>query len=789
MKVPTIHGTNTLMKNTIQKLLAAATAFILAAVLFHACKPEQEVEPPTPPSTVSVTGVSVGKTSLSLVEGASETLSVTVAPENASNKSVSWKSSNTSVATVDSNGKVTAVKAGSSTITVTTADGSKTATCTVTVTAKTTAVTGVSLNKSTLSLVEGGSETLTATVAPDNATNKAVSWKSSSTSVATVDANGKITAVKTGSATITVTTTDGGKTATCKVTVTNKAVAVTGVKLDKTKLEITEGETAQLKATVAPENATNQAVTWKSSSTGVATVDDSGKITAVKAGSATITVTTKDGSKKATCTVTVKKKEIKVESVKIEPATLEITEGKTYQLKATVSPADADQEVEWTSSNKEILTVDKKGLVTAVKPGTANVVIRSKTYNDKQATCKVTVKQDKTLKGIALNPTEISIKVGESKELSVIYTPEYATNKTVTWTSSNTAVATVSNGVVTAKKEGTATITATSKEGSFKAKCAVTVSKADGTPVYAIVGDDLLLNGSSDPLTGSFNNSSKKFTSAWFIDTDGKDLYSAEVYNTGGSQHVWLCKNRKPFKDCNLYVKYNNRPRDFAANKGVYAFVIKESGNERIKVVRYREYDDDYVEMPISSAGTTFYEPVIAVAPNGAVHVAVPIKDSFDKRYIAWFKIDSSDNFTSKLIDNSGEPSIAVSSSGDVYIFSHKDGSGYQEGKLYKNGSLFKTIDKVEENFAGAVSCAGSDVYTLVNDYTKKEARIHKNGTKISSASFGKSTSAGEFFQVTSKGDVYFIAEDWSGSTHRLYKNGKVLYTFSKDVWGMCVVE
>ena len=161
-------------------------------------------------------GVSLNKTSLELVEGASETLVATITPANASNKNVSWKSSNTSVATVSSTGKVTAVKAGTATITVTTEDGGKTATCEVTVIAP---ASGVSLNKSSLELIEGASETLVATITPANASNKNVSWKSSNTSVATVSSAGKVSAVKAGTATITVTTEDGGKTATCSVTV------------------------------------------------------------------------------------------------------------------------------------------------------------------------------------------------------------------------------------------------------------------------------------------------------------------------------------------------------------------------------------------------------------------------------------------------------------------------------------------------------------------------------------------------------------------------------------------
>ena len=167
-------------------------------------------------------------------------------------------------------------------------------------------VTGVTLNKDSLILDLGGEETLTAAITPDNATNKNVTWESDNENVATVE-NGVVTAVGAGTATITVTTEDGSFTDTCQVTVKEAAnVPVTSVSLDKTTLELTEGETAQLTATVLPDNATNKAVTWSTSNASIATVDANGLVTAVSAGTATITVTTEDGSFTAKCTVTVR---------------------------------------------------------------------------------------------------------------------------------------------------------------------------------------------------------------------------------------------------------------------------------------------------------------------------------------------------------------------------------------------------------------------------------------------------------------------------------------------------
>ena len=167
-------------------------------------------------------------------------------------------------------------------------------------------VTEVMLSPSTLNLDVGGTATLTATVKPDEASNKSVNWESSAPGVASVDENGEVTAVSAGDATIKVTTEDGEFEATCSVTVNAvDYVPVESVSLDKTSLGLTEGETAQLTATVEPEDASNKNVTWESSNTNVATVNN-GEVTAVSAGTATITVTTVDGGKTDTCTVTVR---------------------------------------------------------------------------------------------------------------------------------------------------------------------------------------------------------------------------------------------------------------------------------------------------------------------------------------------------------------------------------------------------------------------------------------------------------------------------------------------------
>ena len=162
----------------------------------------------------------------------------------------------------------------------------------------------VSLNRSTLSLLAGKTATLTATVTPSGAKDKTVTWTSSSSSVARVSSSGVVTAVRAGTATITATASNGAK-ATCKVTVTEEDVEVRSVYVDPGYLTLEEGETETLSVSFYPDNATDTVVTWKSSNTGVATVSSSGKVTAVRAGTARITATAENG-KSDSCSVTVK---------------------------------------------------------------------------------------------------------------------------------------------------------------------------------------------------------------------------------------------------------------------------------------------------------------------------------------------------------------------------------------------------------------------------------------------------------------------------------------------------
>ena len=422
--------------------------------------PEIPTETETPsetPEETPVTGITLSSTALSLEVGETATLTATVVPADAADKTVTWASSNTKVATV-SNGTVRAVSAGIAVITA--KAGNVTASCAVTVKDVDVEATGVTLSKTAISMKVGSSAVLAATVVPANVTDKTVTWASSNTKVATVS-NGTVKAVANGTADITATT-KNGKTAICKVTVTTD---VSSVSLSAAKITIGKGKTTTLSATVNPSTASDMSVTWTSSNKKVATVGNNGQVKGIKAGTATITVTTANG-KTANCEVTVSEVTLNAKTMPLQ------VKKSTSALKATVS-TKSDSVKSWTSSNKKVATVNSKGKVTAKKVGTTKITVTTK--SGATATCTVKVqKGEVTTKSLSISSKKVTLQTKKSTTLTVTRNPISATEK-ITWSSSNKKVATVnSKGKVTAKKAGTATITAKTSNGK-KITCKVTV--------------------------------------------------------------------------------------------------------------------------------------------------------------------------------------------------------------------------------------------------------------------------------------------------------------------------
>ena len=246
----------------------------------------------------------------------------------------------------------------------------------------------VILSDPMLSMVTGDQYQLIAEIYPSNATNPELKWNSSDDAIVTVS-DGYVTAIKPGQAYVTATSVDSGKSDRCRVTVTLAEVKVEKITLSEESITMAVGDEYQLTAEVVPSTATNKEVTWSSSNDYVATVVD-GKVKAIKKGTATITVVTKDGGKTARCSVTVSSDPTSVTGVTLSEESITMAVGDEYQLTAEVVPSTAtNKEVAWSSSNDYVATV-VDGKVKAIKVGSARITVttRDRGYS---ASCQVTV--------------------------------------------------------------------------------------------------------------------------------------------------------------------------------------------------------------------------------------------------------------------------------------------------------------------------------------------------------------------------------------------------------------
>ncbi len=356
-----------------------------------------------------ITGLSFTESSVSVKKGDSLTLVVKVTPVELSDAKLSWKSSDSSIVSVDSNGVITAHEVGTVTITVTSPNG-KTATLTVNVTTDTVEVKKITLNSETNSVNVGSYVQIVATIEPANATNRDLIWYSSDPSVARVDSKGLVEGLKAGTVTITAMTKDGTvkgiKVITIKElptptptivpiitpTITPTPLVIESLSFTDTNVSVKKGNTLQLVVKVIPTELSGTKLTWKSSNSNIVSVDENGKITGLEVGTATITVTSSNG-KTATCEVTVTTDTIAVTKITLSSDTNRIDVDSFAQITAKIEPANAtDRELIWSSSDPSIATVDSKGLVKGLKPGTVTITATTKDGKVK-GTITITVKE------------------------------------------------------------------------------------------------------------------------------------------------------------------------------------------------------------------------------------------------------------------------------------------------------------------------------------------------------------------------------------------------------------
>ena len=444
-----------------------------------------------------------------------------------------------------------ALTAGKHTIAVT-YHGAKTS---FVVTVKDIPVSSLKLDQNNVVLRPKESVQLQENIQPANATDKSVSWKSDNPAVASVDEKGRVTALKNGTAVISAVMKNGLR-AECKITV---KIAVDYVQLDSTYKDVYVTQTGQLNATVYPEDATNKKVKWRSTNTSVVSVDQTGHYKALKSGFAYIYATSEDNEHiERFCEINVNVPPVEVN---IQESSLNLKRGQSYQLNYTAySPTGVDVAFKWESVDPKIASVNQKGVITALREGVISITLNSSYYNGGDM---VLVTVTNPVSALKMNKTSANMTKGSYLQLSASVSPSDASNKGLTWTSSNKNILTVSSsGKVYAKGFGTATITAQAKDGS-KVKAA--------SRIFSGYGISYVLNGGSNHKSNVsvYYNQAVKLYNPTRSGYSFKGWYSDSKYKTRVTSYKKGTKGNKK-----LYAKWS---------KNTYRITYKLNGGKNIK--------------------------------------------------------------------------------------------------------------------------------------------------------------------------------------------------------------
>ena len=413
-----------------------------------------------------VTQIVLNTTDITVRKGQVFWLNATCLPENADNKIITWESRDEEVCTVESDGKCTATGAGTTSIIATNVDTGLTAYCVVTVTQP---VTGITLNSTYQLMWVGSKYAIIPTIEPVDAENKNVTYFSSDPEVASVDEHGVVTALKGGSCVIEVTTEECQLTAACTIEVKEYVSSIT---LSEHNKFLNVGASGTLIAEVGSDTATNKNIVWSSSNNDICSVDQQGNIIGGTPGTAVITATAADGSGVSdSCIVRVVNP---VTSITVEPSTVRLLVGESVIVHANIYPEDASvKDVDWTSSDETIATVDEAGEIFALSTGKCKVTATSRDGNEVKGVCWVYVTPVVNISSIKINSSEIYMLTGKSRQLSVRVMPASNTDS-YSWYSTDTGIVTVNNdGVITTVGPGTAEVVCESTANGVSSSCTV----------------------------------------------------------------------------------------------------------------------------------------------------------------------------------------------------------------------------------------------------------------------------------------------------------------------------
>jgi uncharacterized protein YjdB len=648
--------------------------------------------------------VAVSPATSTLNIGTSRTLAATVSIEDGLSTAVTWRSSNPSIVSVSGAGVATGVSLGTVSVTATSvADTSRHAAATITVTP---VIRGVSLSPSAIAINTGESETAIASVDAEGSLARTVSWRSSNATIASVSSTGAITGVAAGQATITaLSTVDTTKRATLTVTVrTAPAIFVT-----PQAVTMASGDQRTLVATVRVEAGQDNRVTWRSGNPDIASVSQGGVVTAIALGNATITaISVEDTTQRATSAITVAPI---VRSISVTPATASLLIGQLLTLTTSVvADAGLSQGVLWRSSNNVVASVSASGMVTAIMVGSATITAMAASDTTKRATMALTVASRPV--SITVSPSSMALNIGAATQLQGVVTGDPDISLGVTWSTSNSSLATVSaTGVVTGVSAGSVTITGTAVADVSK--------KATAT---VVVGGRLATSWTAARAGGALHEDVLSLTSfstsaAFSVNVVG------DVYRWDGS--AW-----------SLSARGGNYGTQFTAVHGSSASNVIAVGTNGI-VVRFD--GSAWTAMPSGTAATlldVFVEGAGNAFVAGANGTILRLSGS------TWTTMTSGTTASLNGIWSGGGIAVAVGAGGEVLRFA-------QGIWLRQSVPTLETLYSVAGTSATnivAVGSAGTVLRFNGTDWT----RISSNGVTSDLYSVDGSTSTGGRWYIAS---------------------------------------
>ena len=691
-------------------------------------------------------------------------LKAVVVPKSAEKK-LTWTSSNTFVATVNDNGIVQSKDIGECTITA--QAGDKSANCLVTVYDATTTLQSITFTDASKTISVGQSEKLSYSIKPSFLNPKLI-WASSDNNIVKVSENGTITAMAEGTATITASHKD--ITGTCKITVKS-----TTISLNKTKDTLAVEDKMQLTATTTPSISTSF-IKWTSSNTGVAKVDSTGKVTAVAKGD--VVISAKVGQSESKCNIHV------ASAIITLPATVSIYECRTFKLPYTIRPASAENSVVWTSTSDSIIAGSNGNITLKHNPGKGVVTA---TYKEVTAKCTVSIAST----NISISPNTISLLKNTSKQLTYSTSPA-KDSSLVTWSSSNTSVATVnSKGVVTSGNltSGTAVITAKLHD-KRTATCTVNIVTALITLNKTSIGP--MLTGTKDTLRATTNPTSYANSVTWSSSNTsiatvssngivtaksaGTAVITAAIGNstakctvTVDSRNLWFLTGdgSKIYKNNELYLTLSSDAERMVRYNG-YCYTVR-----RENIISYYNdiavYRNNTLIDSVGPGGISGLQNIKDIClRSGKIYMAVMLNYSDSNACI--YTCNLSTNKISKLYTRmapsnlqawytgSQEALIEVSSNGSIYtIWSMRQGYSTHWMANYCNGNWIGNYEYTYALWCKAYNPTDNSIY-FFTETTNGYADYFKNGSRIGGY----------------ENAIYNAAYDNSGNLYAICKDGSV---------------